>query len=1233
MRKLNEWLAVLQILPEVSRRFIDHPRNPQIVLRLFISVITIHVLTLNLYAQPDARSKEADNILSLPFRVTERGLCRLDKGLLVTENAAAEFGDSTWHDYELSFTARNPSTESQVQIWGGFRALNRDDRYVVGLRGGEQNSLYLSRMGYMGTDEFLGLRMLDFKPKTGEWYTIRIAVLGNRIRVFLNDEKLPRIDVLDKNSRLAPAGKVVLGGGWIKTEYRSLSVSKLTGEPGKPAAEYQSDISVNKEKQRSRERDAYKSRQLSKLENGRTTISLNGNWLFMPGYQLSDQEKAVSPKEKDQDWHVMSVPNFWNPIRIWLHGETFGPHAKGTSDTYYQQETSRCETYTFDYKKTSFAWYRQWIELPDNINNKHSELVFDAVSKIAEVWINGVKAGDHTGMFGEFKVDGSKLFRPGKNLVTVKVVRDFVKDITDAGKIIDVAVSVEVTNRMLKDLAHGFYGNDPAGIWQPVSLVITEPVKIEDVYIQPNLKGAKFDLTVNNFNDKEQTFRVVTEIRDKKTGELFVSRKMQTENKVAANTSQTVRFSMDQLQPKLWTPQSPNLYDFTFRIVSGNTEMDALTVTSGFRTFESKDGFLWLNGNKYWLRGGNHTPFALAPNDRVLADTFFSIMKRGNIDVTRTHTSPWNELWMNAADSSGIGVSFEGSWPWLFLSTSMPDLKLVDLWAEEFLGLLKKYRNHPSLLLWTVNNEMKFYDNDPDIERAKLKMKIISEVVKKMRKVDPSRPIVFDSNYRRKKKRFGEAFYADIDDGDIDDIHAYINWYDHSLFNQFRGEFQAQNKNEGRPLISQEMSSGYPNNETGHATRFYTLVHQTPSSLIGKYAYENADPANFLTVQSFITGEQAEAFRRSNEKASGIIHFALLTWFRNVYDAKKIQPYPTYYAMQRALSPVLVSAELWGRNFYAGDDLPVRVCVVNDLENGKALAPSVLTWKLVTTEGKIIATDKLTVPAVGHYERSWLKPAISIPVGLPMAKQQAKLMLELRIGEKLISSNEYALVLATKAWSQAKVDPEKKITLVDHNNTKAVFDRLGLKAVTASIDDALRADADLLVLSGIDSARITQEQIAKIRGKVKQGSKVLLLGSPSVAAMIFPDHITGYLKDDEGDIANMEIPESRVFDGIEPLELRYFNNRQDGLPAVCTTSLKIKRSNQLEALASHVRIHGYVNGEMEARSKFMETIKGFPVVRINDNGSLIASTMMTEKGVTDPVAGRLLCNMINDLLK
>lgn len=58
--------------------------------------------------------------------------------------------------------ARAPKDAEQVQIWAGFRAYNRFDRYVLGLKGGLQDDIYLMRLGYMGTDEFLGYVRLGF---------------------------------------------------------------------------------------------------------------------------------------------------------------------------------------------------------------------------------------------------------------------------------------------------------------------------------------------------------------------------------------------------------------------------------------------------------------------------------------------------------------------------------------------------------------------------------------------------------------------------------------------------------------------------------------------------------------------------------------------------------------------------------------------------------------------------------------------------------------------------------------------------------------------------------------------------------------------------------------------------------------------------------------------------------------------------------------------------------------
>ena len=1036
------------------------------------------------------------------LKTVGRGECSIADGVFRSKGSYACFGNPEWKNYSMSFKVRAPKGAEQVQIWAGFRAYNRFDRYVAGIKGGLQDDVYLMRTGYMGTDEFMGVRPLGFHPVPGEWYSMKVEVCGNRIRVFVNGEKEPYIDVVDKNANLVPSGEVTLGGGWIETEFDDLIVTLLPDNYLKnvKAAEYRmAATSQQKEAKRRRERANYKAVMVNDIKPDRTEISLDGDWLFMPEYQLDDKAKAVSATTDDEDWHVMQVPNFWNPIRIWLHGETMptpnGPNPKGVSDTYYQQETDRCEGYTFDYRKTGTAWYRQWLELPTDIKGKQLTLSFDAVSKMAEVYVNGQLAGSNVGMFGDFQVDATDFLHPGRNVVVVKVTRD--------------------------------------------------------------ISGA------------------------------------------AAQTSDAME----------------NYY-------------------SSVR----KDGFLYLNGRKFWMRGGNHIPFAICPNDSILADKFMQLMKAGNVQSTRTHTTPWNELWVSAADRNGIAISFEGTWSWLMIhSTPIPDKNVLDLWSSEWLRVMKKYWNHPSVFFWTVNNEMKFYDLDADMERSKEKFRIVSDVVKGMRELDPTRPVCFDSNYLHSKalRRFGQDFLNTVDDGDIDDNHAYYNWYDFSLFRFFNGEFQKQFKSPGRPLISQEMSTGYPNAETGHPTRSYQLIHQNPYSLIGYEAYDWADPMHFLKVQSFITGELAETLRRTNEQVSGIMHFAYMTWFRQCYNYKNIQPYPTYYAMQRAMQPVLVSAELWGRNLYAGEKLHTRIYVVNDSEDGRDLLPMALNWSIVDEKGKILASGTEQFPAVEYYGRKYIEPAIVMPSVLPSDKMNVKLKLVLVENGQTLSQNEYDLILANKRWNIAKVSENKKIVLLDKDNTSAVLDFLQVKYQKASSVKELvqiKRKADLCIISGLKEC--TDDEKTLLRTYQQKGGKLLLLNSKEIAKKVYPEHITGWIIPTEGDIVVMERDDAPVFDGIGVLDLRYFNNNKREIPLACHATLKANRNENVTELAGQMKIHAYIDGgKPEDRIQKIESMRGLTLLQIKDGkGTATVSTLCTEKADTDPIAGKLLVNMINTLV-
>ena len=73
----------------------------------------------------------------------------------------------------------------------------------------------------------------------------------------------------------------------------------------------------------------------------------------------------------------------------------------------------------------------------------------------------------------------------------------------------DAKVKVD-NNVLLKEIPHGFYGDEPAGIWQPVKLSITDPTKVEDVFIKPTLNGATFDVTLKNYDNKQKELILLT---------------------------------------------------------------------------------------------------------------------------------------------------------------------------------------------------------------------------------------------------------------------------------------------------------------------------------------------------------------------------------------------------------------------------------------------------------------------------------------------------------------------------------------------------------------------------------------------------------------------------------------------------------------------------------------------------------------------------------------------------
>ncbi len=809
-----------------------------------------------------------------------------------------------WEDAEMTFRCRAPAGTEEVQLWAGFRCQDRDSRYVFALRGGNDNDLYLARYAPDGKTKFLGFVPLDFKPVPGVWYRLRAVVLGKRFHIYLNDEKMPRMNVVDSDAPWTK-GSVSLGGGWLPAEFSDLQVKALTSEDRAAFLAIGDQCwtapASDKEALRKVQRAEYAPAKIASFGPQRTEISLDGNWLLMPDYQLAAGQAPVSPEYDDGSWHVMKVPDFWTPGLSWLHGETGFPDlngdaiTKGVAESLTVQETKRADSYTFDWRKTKAAWYRHHVELPPDLQGRHFILTFDAIAKVSEIWVNGSRIAAHTGLFGEVKCDVTAALKPGGNVIAVHVTSAVESSAKTSEAVEGVAVTVEVTSKMLHSLPHGMLQDNVGGIWQPVRLTATPPVLVSDCFIEPALHGAVINLDILNTARQPARMSVDYAITSAPDNAALFTTPAAKSIEVAAGETGHLRLETPYLTPKLWSPQEPNLYNLEVRLKNGDQIIDRYTVRFGFRTFTTAGSRLLLNGRPYWLRGGNPFPNTLQPNDAALARRFLQIAREGNVRATRSHIVPFTSTWLDAADETGMAVSFEGTWPWLMLKGEPPDTNLLQVWKDENLSLIRQFRNHPSLIMWTVNNEMKFENVDAhDPALLKKKWLILDDMIKAMRQADPTRPIVADSSYMRKESSKGYQTVVKpngFDDGDIDDGHRYYGWYNESFFHLYDGKFGRDYSTPGRPLISQEMATGYPNNDDGHATRFYLFKHHTPEALVGDDAWEDADPAIFLKRQAFLTKELAETFRRSSrDTMAGVLHFAYFTWLKKPWSLDEIEP-------------------------------------------------------------------------------------------------------------------------------------------------------------------------------------------------------------------------------------------------------------------------------------------------------------------------------------------------------
>lgn len=407
----------------------------------------------------------------------------------------------------------------------------------------------------------------------------------------------------------------------------------------------------------------------------RSEQSLEKGWKFTKG-EVSGAEQA---NFNDSGWESVTVPHDWaiyGPFDV--NNDLQNVAVKQNFETQASLKTGR----TGGLPYVGIGWYRTTFESEPN---KNTTLVFDGAMSEARVYVNGKEACFWPCGYNSFHCDVTDLVNAdGKNNV----------------------LAVRLENR--PQSSRWYPG---AGIYRHVRVVSTEKIHIPVWGTQittPHVKDdyASVCLRTTILNSDKTLLTVTTDIIDSE-GNVVASKT----NKGIINHGQPFTQNFTVNSPKLWSPESPVLYNAVTKIYSSDTLLDTYTTRFGIRTIEyvADKGF-YLNGKHRKFQGVcNHHdlgPLGAAINVSALRHQL-KLLKDMGCDAIRTaHNMPAPEL-VSLCDEMGFMMMLEPFDEWDIAKCDNGYHRFFNEWAEkDMINMLHQYRNNPSVVMWSIGNEV-----------------------------------------------------------------------------------------------------------------------------------------------------------------------------------------------------------------------------------------------------------------------------------------------------------------------------------------------------------------------------------------------------------------------------------------------------------------------------------------------------------------------------------------------
>jgi beta-galactosidase len=430
----------------------------------------------------------------------------------------------------------------------------------------------------------------------------------------------------------------------------------------------------------------------------RERLSLDQGWLFhrgdvpMPavkGHGMSYHNGkangtwgAAAADFDDSGWRRLDLPHDWvveNPF-------------------------DRNENASQGYRARGMGWYRRYLQLPESDRGRHIELQFDAIATHSTVWVNGIVVDRNWSGYNGRSIDITPYVRYGADVNTIAV-------------------------RVDANAMEGWW-YEGAGIYRHTWLVKRDALHIatDGLHANPVKKNGRWTLpvevTLQSSAKAARNAVVDVELIDPSGREIA---KGSARSRVGALESAVARMNLDVRDPKLWSLAQPNLYRVRAVLRDGAKELDRTELQTGFRTirFDADRGF-FLNDVAVKLQGvcihQDHAGVGVAVPESIWEFRLRRLKEMGVNAIRFSHNAPAAEV-LDMADRMGLLVMDENRH-----FNPSPD------YLKQLTWLVRRDRNHPSVILWSIFNEEPLGGTEPGYEMAR-------RMVAAIKTLDATRPV------------------------------------------------------------------------------------------------------------------------------------------------------------------------------------------------------------------------------------------------------------------------------------------------------------------------------------------------------------------------------------------------------------------------------------------------------------------------------------------------------------